>query len=118
MRSVPALKHHTSKVMFAIHACFFCIYVNLAVRDALPFGVRVNMDDLEIHRFQILFVFCLLQVINFHDFRVAILLGAIAFASELAVMSAPAIQSSQKASETSAYRFFHLATTLCIGQYV
>ena len=115
MRYVAALKPHTSKVMVIFHVVFFCIYVNLAVRDALPFGVRVKMDDLEIHRFQILFVFCLLQVINFHDFRVAILLGCLAFGSELAVLYAPTMYSSQTMSETSAYRFFHLATTLCIG---
>lgn len=106
-----------SRYLFTSHVVFLIIYSNLAVRDILPFGVRTNMESLGMYKDNIVSIWCMINVMNFHHFGYAILTALLAIGGQMAVNEAPAMTGDVDVGRQM-IRMTQLTIAICIGQYV
>lgn len=109
---------YASRVVITVHVIYFCVYVNLAVRDALPFGIRTEMDRTELYRNTLTFVWCMCHVIQVHHYGFALATAIIVAVSEQMVNQAPAMAMPDSIRNAWALRNLQLCMAVCIGQYV
>lgn len=109
------LKPYTSRFFIVVHVIFLAVFTNLTVRDALPFGVRTSMDNLEIYKGSILSIWCFLNVVNFHHYGFAIFTALIAMVAQNYVDQAPAMAIALGAAQRNNTRMLHLIAVICVG---
>jgi hypothetical protein len=70
---------HTSKIIVFLYSAELCIYVNLAMRNIMPPGITVDLNNLEFFSGQDLIGFIFMNCMLFHDVKWLIFLNGPVF---------------------------------------